>query len=124
MKIYKVAQSGGDGGGIEAGFVRIQFDAGEQDQRTEILGHGPGTSCGSQNDSLLLEDLLNIEIGGFGSTDIGEGGLTAEGYRAKQKSRPTTVNPSKTKKNKAPFGGPFGTQQEDERRKVDLDFGV
>jgi len=123
MKIIKMAQDGG--GGIPAGFVRIQFDAGEEDQRTEILGHGPGTSCKTENDDLLLEDLLNIEIGGFGSTDIGAGGMTAEGYKEKQKGKPKVVNPlnQKPQKTKAPFGGPFGTQQ-DEGRKVDLGYGV
>jgi len=123
MRITKIAQNGG--GGIPSGFVRIQFDAGEEDQRTEILGHGPGTSCKTENDDLLLEDLLNIQIEGYGHTEVEEGGLTSEGYKEKQKSKPKVVNPlnQKPQKTKAPFGGPFGTQQ-DEGRQVDLGYGV
>ena len=119
MKIIKIAQ-----GGIPAGYVRVQFDAGEQDQRTEILGHGPGTSCKTQNDDLLLEDLLNIEIEGFGDTEIDGGGLTAEGYRAKQSERPKAFNPLNVKpeKTKAPFTGPFGKQ--DQKPKDRQSYGV
>ena len=110
MKITKIAQ-----GGIPAGHIRVSIttdESGKVDTRVE--GHGPGTSCSGQNDDLLLDDLLDIEIGGFGGTEVVDGGKTSEGYAEEQASKPKPINPlkQKPKKTKPQFGGPWGTQQE------------
>ena len=114
MRITKIAE-----GGIPAGWVEIEFDIGEQDQKAEITGHGPGTSCGTQDDDQLLKDLMEAEVGGFGSSDTDDGGLTAEGYRAKNRNKPRPVNPLVQKPKT------FGPQiEEEEERRYDQGYGV
>jgi len=116
MKIIKLAQDGG----IPAGWVEIEFDIGEQDQKVEIVGHGPGTSCGTQDDDALLRDLMDAEVGGFGPSTTDESGLTSEGYRERQKSKPKAINPLTQKPRTF---GPAKTE-EPEQRQYDQDYGV
>lgn len=106
MKIHKMA------GGIPEGWVEIEFDIGEQDQRAEIVGHGPGTSCGTQDDDALLKDLMEAEVGEFGGSPTNEAGLTSEGYAEKQKNRPKPINPLTQKPRTF---GPIKTEEQDQR---------
>lgn len=116
MRIIRIAD-----GGVPAGFVEIEFDIGEQDQKASIVAHGPGTGCGLEDDDQVLKDLMEAEVGGFGSSESDDGGLTSEGYAEKNKGKQQPK--SRWKEEERQFGQQPGQQQEEERKKYDAGFG-
>ena len=120
MRITKLAQ-----GSIPPGHVEVEITIGKDGVETKVVAHGPGTSCATQNDDALLEDLMAVEVDGYGDTEISDEGHTSEYFedkkKAKEKAQPSSPN--------APFlGGPFdgggGLKAPADERKLDLGFGV
>ena len=113
--MYKLAQ----GGGIPAGHVKVRITIDGENVDTRIVGHGPGTGCGLEDDDAILQDLLDTEVAGFGDMEDYDAGKTAEGYEA------TRVKAPKEKPQEESFiGGPFGPQAPQDEKKQDLGFGV
>ena len=78
MKIFKVAQSGGSGGGTKLVLI---INKGTGAIKTEIIGHDGPITCAnsSEEDQALLRDLMESEVDGIGSlgqsTEEGENSL-------------------------------------------------
>ena len=114
MKITKIA------GGIPAGFIEIEYTITEKDQRIDVTGHGPGTSCKTQDDAQLLQDLLDAEIGDFGGGGGADsGGKTAEGFAEEAAGKPKAKGRFNLDKEKREFGNMPPAQDEDKTRQYD-----
>jgi len=117
VKIYKLAQSGG----VPAGHVRIKttFDM-EGTRESRIIERAENTSCQTEDDAKLLQDLLEAEIPGFGEEgQVIDVGHTAEYWKDKKKTARPVEAPA----------GPFAEEEPtvkspEERQRVDLGFGV
>ncbi len=110
MKIIKIA------GGVPAGWIEVEHVIGEQEQEAHVVAHGPGTSCKTENDRQLIQDLLEAEIGEFGGgIEILKEGHTAEYYDEVKKNKPKVVNPLLTNKPKNKLA-PIDTTEQRERQ--------
>ena len=116
MKIYKTAQGALGEGEVE---IEIVIDEETGTYQTMVVAHGPGTSCGTEDDSKMLSDIVD--------GDIMDEGHTSE-YFEEQREKKQKVKPQKMpeQEESGPFiGGPFGGQKpQEEGRRLDQGFGV
>jgi hypothetical protein len=119
MKIYRVVQAGG----TPPGYVDIKFTYnpdGTSDAR--IASRGEGTSCLTEDDAAILQDLMSGDIPGFGGvgavTDMGH---TSEYFEAKKKKQKPQAVPQQPA---VPFGGDIiiETPKAKERQSLGMDF--
>jgi hypothetical protein len=97
--------------GIPEGHVLIEVTISEDGSyKEEIVGHGPNSSCTTEDDDQLLQDLF----GDLGEDD--DWGKTREGYEA------TRVKTNQKPYTDTPFKDTPTAVEEDQ--KSDLGFGV
>jgi len=113
MKLIKLAQA------TPAGHVKIRMTIGKGSFEGRILEHGPNTGCGMEDDSALLSDLLEAEVGGYGDMgEITDGGHTQEYWQEKKQKQQATPE---VEEEDSPFGISETPQDE---RKLDMGYGV
>lgn len=96
--------------------VRLKVDKHNGTYESKILSHLDGSSCSDGVDDLIVQDLLNAEIEGFGELgSIEDSGKTCEFFEEKKaKHRPHTYirddedEDGGTKKKKKKVGLGFG----------------
>jgi len=94
--------------------------------RLEVVGHADGASCADGVDDDLLDELVNLEIPGFGKADVEAEGPTMEWQR--EKARLAVEDKTKDMNGETSDNEDDGRatryQEENEERSLDKGFGV